>query len=116
MHNELCYANSTDLILYVTTISSASLAGVCSHSQDIRTNYCFFFHRCPHLISDNNKQDGEQHSDAMDSTENIPVPAVGSADHDYCEKPKTAEEMLEAVHSRTRNNMYDSSVQDFFPR
>ena len=29
-----------------------------------------------------------------------PAPAVGSADHDYCEKPKTAEEMLETAHSR----------------
>ena len=35
----------------------------------------------------------------MESTENTPRPAVGSADHDYCEKPKT-EEMLEAAHSR----------------
>ena len=46
------------------------------------------------------QEDGKQHSDAVDSTENTPVPAVSSADHGYCEKPKTGAEMLEAAHSR----------------
>ena len=28
----------------------------------------------------------------------VPVPAVGSGDHDYCDKPRTSEEILEATH------------------